>query len=183
MTHPLRQHVQRDALHGGVDPEPVAQALGAAMRRVGDPCLDHHALDDLPDSDTRQRPDRSLGALRRSLGLADAVRGVQGVEIVGRHGNGPVDDSGPPCPVFPLLEAAERDRAPREIDAGRRNLDQLGGAASGMVQRLAERPVAGGKLAGDIEEGGAFFGVEVQPIAVAVVKAHLGHFDRMRGKR
>ena len=183
VSHPLRQHVQRNSLHSGIDAKPVAQALGAAMRRVGDTRLDHHALDDLPDSYAGQGPDRSLGTFGRPLSLSDAVRGVQGIEILGRDGNGPVDDPGPPCPVFPLLETAERDRPAREIDAGRRNLDQLRGTASGMVQRLAERPVAGGTLAGDIEEGGALLGVEVQPVAVAVVEAHLAHFDRMRGKR
>ena len=183
MAHPLRQHVQRDAFHGGVDSEAMAQALGAAVRRVGNARLDHHALDDLPDSHARQGPDRSLGLFRRPLGLTDAVRGVQGIEIVGRHGNGPVNDPGSPCPVFPLLEAAERDRAAREIHAGRGNLDQLRGTASGMVQRLAQRPVAGGTLAGDVEEGGALLGVQVQPVAVAVMEAHLGHFDSLRGKR
>ena len=110
------------------------------------------------------------------------MRGVQGIEIVGRNGNGPVDDPGPPCPVFPLLETAERDRAARQIDAGGRNLDQLRGTTPDMVQRLAEGAVASRPTTGDIEESRALLGVQVQAVAVAVVEAHLGHFDRMRGK-
>ena len=34
MAQPLLQHVQRDAVDGGIDPEPVPQALGAALRRL-----------------------------------------------------------------------------------------------------------------------------------------------------
>jgi len=175
MTHPLRKHVQRDAFHGGINAEPVAQTLGAAVWRVRDIRLDHHALDDLPDADTGERPDRCLGLLGRSLGLADAMGGVQGIEIVWRDGNGPVDDPGPPLGVLALLEAADRDGAAGEIDTGWGNLDQLRGAASGMVQRLAERPVASRPTTGDIKEGGAFLGVQVQPISVTVIKAHFAH--------
>jgi len=54
VAHPLGQHVQRYALDGGIDAEPVAQALGAAVRRIGNIRLDHHALDDLPDPNARK---------------------------------------------------------------------------------------------------------------------------------
>jgi len=115
--------VQRHALHGGIDAEPVAQALGAAMGGVGDIRLDHHALDDLPDPNARERPDRHLGALGRPLRFSDAVRGVQGVEILRWHGNSAVDDLLLAGGVLALLEAAQCDRAAREINAGGRDLD------------------------------------------------------------
>lgn len=47
MPHPLLEHVQRDAVHGGVDPEAIAQSLRTAVRRIRDPGLDHDPLDDL----------------------------------------------------------------------------------------------------------------------------------------
>ena len=62
MAQPLREHVRRDALHGGVDADAMAQALGAAVRDVGNACLDHHTLDDLPDPNAGQGPDRCLRA-------------------------------------------------------------------------------------------------------------------------
>ena len=175
MAHPFREHVERDAVHGGVDAEAVAQALGTAVRGVGYTRLDHHALDDLPDPDARERPDRCLGLARRLLGFADAVRGVQGIEIVGRDGNGPVDDPGLSLRVPALLEAADRDRAAGEIDAGRGNLDQFRRAATGMMQRLAQGPVAGRATLGDVEEGRTFLGVQVQPVSGIVMEAHFAH--------
>lgn len=63
MPHPLLEHVERNAVDRGVDPEAVAQALGRALRRVRYPSLDHDALDDLPDADAAERPDRCVGGL------------------------------------------------------------------------------------------------------------------------
>jgi len=123
VAEPFGQHVQRDAPHGGVDPEPVAQALGAAMGCIGDIRLDHHAFHDLPDANARERPDRHLSALWRPLRFSDAVRGVQGVEILGRHGHSAVDDLLLARGILALLEAAQCDRAAREINAGGCDLD------------------------------------------------------------
>jgi len=175
VAHPLGQHVQRYAVHGSIDTEPVAQTLGAAMRRIGDTRLDHHALDDLPDPHTREWPDRHLGALGCPLRFSDAVRGVHGVEILGRHGNSPINNLLLARGILPLLETAERDRAPRKIDTGRCDFDQLGRTAAGMVQRLAKCTVAGRPALGDGEESRALFGVQVEPVSGIVMEAHFAH--------
>lgn len=175
MAHPLRQHVQRDALHSGINAKPMAQTLRATMRGVGNARLDHHVLDDLPDSDAGERPDRYFSLPRRSLALTDVVCGVEGIEIMGRDGNGPVDDPGASFGVLALFETAERDCSAGKIDTGRRDLDQLGGAAPGMMQRLAESTVAGGPTAGDGQKSRAFLSVQVQPVTVIVMEAHLAH--------
>jgi len=175
VAEPFGQHVQRDAPHGGVDPEPVAQALGAAVRRVRDARLDHHALDDLPDPHARERPDRSGSLAGRPLGLAQIVCGVQGIEILGRHGDRPVDDLLLAGSILALLEAADRDGTARQIDAGRRDLDQFGRAASGMVQGFAQGAITGGTLARLIEEGRALLGVQIQPVSGIVMEAHSAH--------
>jgi len=103
------------------------------------------------------------------------MRGVKGIKIVGWDGNGSVDDPGPSLGVLALFEAAECDRATGEIDAGWGDFDQLGGAAAGMMQRLAERPVASRPTTCDIKEGRALFSVQVQTIPIVVVEAHFAH--------
>ena len=144
VSHPLRQHVYGNAVHGGVDPEPVAQTFRTAVRRVGNACLDHHGLDDLPDTHAGQIPNRPAGESGRFLRLPDAMRGVEGVEIIRRHRNGPVDDLRLARPVLALFQAAQRHRAAGQVHAGRGDLDQLGRPAPGIVQRFAQGAVAGG---------------------------------------
>jgi len=182
VAEPFGQHVQRDAPHGGVDPEPMAQTLGAAVRRIRDTRLDHHALDDLPDPHARQGPDRHLGALGRPLRFSDAVRGVEGVEILGGHRDGAVDDLLLAGSIPALLEAAQRDGTAGEIDAGGRDLDQLGWTAAGMVQRLAECAVPGGPALSDGEESRALLGVQVEAVSAAVVEAHFAHVRQFTRK-
>jgi len=167
--------VQRDAIHCGIDPEPVAQSLGTAMGCIGDIRLDHHVFHDLPDPNARERPDRHLGALWRPLRFSDAVCGVEGVEILGGHRDGAVDDLLLARGILALLETAERDRAPRKIDTGRCDFDQLGGTAACVVQRLAKRAVAGRPTLGDREKCRALFRVQVQSVSGIVVEAHFAH--------
>ena len=175
MAHPLGQHVQRHALHGGIDAEPVAQALGAAMGRVGDIRLDHHALDNLPDPNARERPERHLEALGHPLSFSDAMSRVENVEIFGGHRHSSIDDLLLAGSILALLEAAQRDGAAGEINAGRGDLDQLRGTAAGMVQRLAKRAVAGRPAPGDGKESRALLGVQVQPVSSIVMEAHFAH--------
>ena len=145
------------------------------MGGIGDIRLDHHAIDDLPDPNTRERPDRHLGALGRPLRFSDAVRGVQGVEILGGHRDGAVDDLLLAGSILALLEAAERDRATGEIDTGGGDFDQLGRLAPGVMQRLAKRAVACGPALGNSEESRALLSVQVQPVSGIVVEAHFAH--------
>jgi len=145
------------------------------MGGIGNIRLDHHALDDLPNPNTREGPDRHLGALGRPLSFSNAVRGVHGVEILGRHGNSPINNLLLAESIPALLETAERDRAPRKIDTGRCDFDQLGRTAAGMVQRLAKCTVAGGPALGDGKESRALFGVQVEPVSGIVMEAHFAH--------
>jgi len=70
VPHPLLQHVQRDAIHCGVDPEAVAQTLGTTVRCIRYRSLDHDPFDDLPDTHAAQRPNYSYTEDRTlSLGL------------------------------------------------------------------------------------------------------------------
>ena len=58
LPHPLLQHVQRDAVHSGINPKPMTEPFRTAMWRIWQACLDHDAFDDLPDARTAQWPDR-----------------------------------------------------------------------------------------------------------------------------
>lgn len=107
VAHPLLQHVQRDDLHHGIDPEAVPRALRAAVRRVSDFGFDHYALHDLPDPDTRQRPDRYMRQLARFLRFSDAVGGVQSIENLWRLGNSAVKGFLFARAVFALLERSD----------------------------------------------------------------------------
>lgn len=182
MPQPFLEHVQRDAVDGRVDSEPVPQSLRAALRRVGDAGLDHDARDDLPDPHPAQRPDRRLGLFSGSLGLADAMRGVERVQVIRRDRDRPVDQFGAAGSVPALLQGSDRNRAAGEIHAGGRDLDQLGGPAAGEVQRLAQRAVARRLAPGRGQEGGAFLGIQVEPVAGRVVEAHVAHGKQFTGE-
>lgn len=175
MSHPLLEHVERDAVYRRVDSEPVAQAFRGPMRRVRYPGLDHNGLDDLPDPHAAERPDWHGSPLARLLGFPDAMRGVQGVQIVRGHWNAPVDDPRGARGVLALLEAADCDRAAGEVYPGWGDLEQLGWPTAGEVQRLAERAIARRLAPGDRQEGGALFSVEVEPVSGIVGEAHLAH--------
>ena len=114
------------------------------MRRVGDPRLNHNSFDDLPDHHPPDRPDRARRPLAGALRFAKSVGGVHGVQVIRRNRGCAVDDPRRPGRVPALLQAAARDRAAREVDAGRRDLEELRGPTAGPVQRLAERPVPSG---------------------------------------
>ena len=175
MPEPLLEHVKRNSVHGGVDPEAVPQALGAALWRVRDAGLDHDPLDDLPDPHAADRPDRRAGLLAGLLRLSEAVGGVERVEIVRRDGDGPEVNLLAPRGVLALLQAADGDGAAGQVHACQGDLEKLRGAAPGEVQRLAERAVAGGLSSRRGQEGRALLGVQVEPVAGGVMEAHFTH--------
>lgn len=176
VTHPFLQHVQRHPAHHGVDPEAVPQPLGAAVRGIGDTGLDHDRGDNLPDPNPAKRPDRGLGLPAGGLSLADAMGGVERVEVIRRHRDGSEDDFRGTCGVLAFLQAAQGDGAAGQVDPSRSDLQQFRRPAAGEVQGLAEGAVAGRLAAGQGEEGGAFLGIEVEPVSGPVGKAHLAHF-------
>ena len=178
MAHPLLEHVQWNAVHRGVDAEPVAQTLWASVRRVRYPGLGHNRLDDLPDPDPAERPDQCTGLLAGRLGLPDAVRGVQRVQEVRRHRHAPVDDLGAAGGILALLKAANGDRASREIHPGRGDLEQLGGSAPGEVERLAERAIPCGLAPRHGQESRALLGIKIEPVPGGVMEAHLAHGEQ-----
>ena len=175
VPHPLLKHVQRDAVHRGVDSEAVAQALRAAVRGIRHPRLDHDPFDDLPDPHATERPDRRGRQFAGFLGFPDAVGGVERVQVVRRRRNAPVDDLRSARGILAFLQAADGDRTARQVHPGRGDLQQLRRAAAGEEKRLAERAVAGGLPSGHGQEGGALFGVEVEPVSGGVVEAHFAH--------
>ena len=89
MPHPFLDHVQGHPVHGRVDPEAVAQALGTTVRRVRDAGLDHDALHDLPDPNSAEVPDRHGGLPARLLRFPDPMGSIQSVEELRRDWNGP----------------------------------------------------------------------------------------------
>lgn len=92
MTEPALEHVEGDALDGGMDAEPVTQTFRRAMRGIWDPGFDHDAFDDLPDPDPAEVPDRDPGLLARLLGLSDPMGGGESIEELGRDRNGAEHD-------------------------------------------------------------------------------------------
>ena len=113
VAHPLLQHVQRNAVHRGVYPEPMAQALRAAVGRVRYPGFGHNAFYNLPDADTAERPDRFRRLVARLLSFPDAMGGIEGVQVVRRHWDGSIDDLRAARCIPALLEAADGDRPTR----------------------------------------------------------------------
>ena len=165
-----------NTVHRGIDPEAVAQTFRAAMRRIGNIGLDHHILDDLPDSDTGQIPDRRFCELRHFLRLADAMRRVESIKIVRRHGYGAIDNLLlSSFWVLALLETAKRDGTFGEINSSRGDLDQLGRTTTGIVQRLAEGAVAGRFAFCHCKKCRALLGVQIEAVSGAVIKAHFAH--------
>ena len=156
-------HVKRYAVHRGVNPEPVAQPLRAAVRRVRDPGLDHDALDDLPDPHPAQVPDRRSRLFAGLLRLPDAMGGGQSIEKLRRDRDGPEHDLGAAGGVLAFLETADGDGATGKVDPRRGDLQELGRAAPGPVQGFAEGPVAGGLTPGRRKEGPALLSVEIEP--------------------
>ena len=110
VPHPFLQHMELDAVGSGIDPVAMPQALRGSMRRIGDSSLDHHTFDNLPDADTGKVPDRHILALCRSLRLTEAMGGIEGVQIVRRDWNSPVDGFLAAGGVLALLEGAKRNR-------------------------------------------------------------------------
>lgn len=92
MSKPALEHMEGDALDGGVDAEPVTQTFRRAMRGIWDPGFDHDAFDDLPDPDPAEVPDRDPGLLARLLGLSDPMGGGQSIEELGRDRDGAEHD-------------------------------------------------------------------------------------------
>ena len=125
VAHPLLQHVQRNAVHRGVYPEPMAQALRAAVWRVRYPGLNHNAFYNLPDADAAEWPDRCRRLLARFLSFPDAMGGVKGVQVVRRHRDGPIDDLRAARRILALLETADGYRPTRQVHAGRGDLEQF----------------------------------------------------------
>ena len=125
MPEPLLEHVKWNAVHGGVDPEPVAESLRTAMWSVRDPRFDHDAFDELPDAHAADWPDRHDSPLARSHGFAQPVGGIERVQVVWRDGDRAVDDLGGALGVLAFLETADRDRPAGQVDPGRRDLQQL----------------------------------------------------------
>ena len=175
VPHPFLDHVERHPVHRGVNPEPVTQALRATVRRIRYPGLDHDPLDDLPDSDPAQVPNRGDSPLPGLLGLPDRMSDVESIEELGRYRDGPEHDLLLTRSVLAFLEAADRDGSTEEVDPGRGDLQGLRGAAPGPVQDLTQGPVPGGLAAGRGEEGRALFRVEIEASAGGVVEAHFGH--------
>ena len=103
--------MDRHAFHNSVDPVAMTQTLGAAMLALRDACLDHHSGNDLPDTNPRQVPDRRMSLLVGFLGLSNAVRRVERIQIIGRDGNGSEYLLLPPLIILALLEGAERYRS------------------------------------------------------------------------
>ena len=90
LPHPLLQHVQRDAVHSGINPKPMTEPFRTAMWRIWQACLDHDAFDDLPNAHATEWPNRSICLLAGFLRLPNAMRCVQRVEEIRRHNNGSV---------------------------------------------------------------------------------------------
>lgn len=125
VAHPLLQHVQRNAVHRGIYPEPMAQALRAAVGRVRYPGFSHNAFYNLPDADTAERPDRFRRLVARFLSFPDAMGGVEGVQIIRWHRDGPIDDFRVARGFLALFEAADGDRPTGQVHAGRGDLQQF----------------------------------------------------------
>ena len=125
VPHPLLKHVQRNAVHRGIYPKPMAQAFWAAVWRVRYPGLNHNAFDNLPYADAAERPDRFPCLFARLLSFPDAMGSVEGVQIIRRHRDGPIDDFRAARCVLALLEAADGDRPTRQVHAGRGDLEQF----------------------------------------------------------
>lgn len=69
--------------------------------------LDHDALDDLPDPDPAQVPDRHGRLSARILRLPDSMGGGQSIEELGRDRHGPEHDLLLPCGVLAFLQGPE----------------------------------------------------------------------------
>lgn len=175
MPHPLLEHVERDAVHRRVDPEPVPQTFRGAVRRVRYSGLDHDRFDDLPDPHPAQWPDGCRRLLAGLLGLPDTVGGVEGVQVVWWHWNVPVHESLGTRGILALLEAADCDRPAREVDPSWRDLYQLGRPTTGKVQSFTERAIASRLSARYGQEVGALFGVQIEPVSGGVVEGHFTH--------
>ena len=175
MTEPALEHMERDALYCGMHAEPMTQALRAAVRRIRNSGLDHHALDDLPDADAAEVPDRGGGLLSGLLGLPDPVGGGQSIEEFSRDRHGPEDDLLLAGGVFTLLQGPDRDGPAGEVNSGRRDLQELGRPAPGPMERLTQGPVPRGLTPGRGEERAAFLSVQIKPVSGGVMEAHFAH--------
>ena len=80
------------------------------------------------------------------------------------------------CPY--ILQGSDRDGAAGEVDARRGDLQELGRAAPGPVQGLADGPVPGGLAPGRGEEGRALLSVQIKPVSGGVMQAHFGHNEQ-----
>lgn len=92
VTHPFLNHVERNSVHRRVDPEPVPEALWAAVRRIREARLYHDAFHDLPDPDSGEVPDGGGRLPAGLLRLTDPVGGGQSIEELGRDWDGPEHD-------------------------------------------------------------------------------------------
>ena len=90
-------------------------------------------------------------------------------------GDGPEHDLLLTRGVLAFFQGPDRNGPAGEVDPGRRDLQELGRAAPGPVQGLAEGPVPGGLAPGRGEEGGTLFGVEIEPVSGGVMEAHSTH--------
>ena len=125
MTHPLLQHVQRNAVDGGVDPKPMAQSFWASVWCVCDPGLNHNPFHDLPDPYAAERPDWSRCEFARFLRLANAMGGVERVEIIRRYRHGAIDHFLNTAHILALFQRADGNRPAGQIDTRRSDLDQF----------------------------------------------------------
>lgn len=103
---------------------------------------------------------------------------IKGIQKISRNRDAAEDHLLAPLRVLALLQGADGDAAAREVDARRRDLQQLGRAAPGPVQGLAKRTVPGRLQPGRAEEGGPFLGVEIETVSGGIMKAHFGHVEQ-----
>jgi hypothetical protein len=128
MAHPLGEHVERHPFGDRVHPEAVAQALGALVGAVGDPCR----LQDLLDAqEGRGASPGPQGAVRNPLPAAavrldEAVCRVQDIQATVRHRHGPVHAA------TALLEGFENDGLAGQIDTAGGERQGLADPAAGI---------------------------------------------------
>lgn len=175
MAHPFLDHVQGYSVNCGVDPEPVSKAFRRPVGGIGNACGDHDPFHDLPDAHAAQRPDGRCRLLSGALRFANTVGCVQGVEELCRHRNRSEDDFVFARGILSLLQAAEGDGSPREVDPGWGDLEELRRPTPCPVQSLAQGPVPRRLAPGRGEEGRPLFSIEIEPVSGGVIEAHFRH--------
>ena len=166
VAHPLRQHMQGDALGDGIDGIAMAEAFGDTVGTCGDVRLLHHGHHASPRGGTGPGPQRliQVAPAGASLNFFEAVHHVECVQQDGRHGHRSVHT------FAAFFQAFNDDHLVRKIHPPGGEVEGFGDTAPGVIEdatKGAHGPIV---PQGGAEERVALPRCEVQAPAKGIVE-------------